>query len=746
MSDKNEQGRAAVTLAFFEAFARDQEAGELRSLEEYQAKWPGYEELIAEEFASAMSDFHADAEIESAATGKVAQYRIDSEIGRGAQGIVYRAHDEQLDRYVALKVFRRVLGDGVQARLRFQREARAASRLDHPGICTVYDSGVEGSSAFMAMRLVSGQSLAEQIAGMESPPAGKELRETVGLFITAAKALHAAHEAGLLHRDLKPGNLMVTPEGEAVILDFGLAGGLDAGFPSLTATGDVFGTPAYMPPEQVKEGSSGLDRTADVYSLGVSLYEAIALQRPYPGEDLEVLYKHILSGEKVDVRRLNPAISRDLAVVIATATDPEPDRRYQSAADFAEDLRRVASREPILARPTPSWLRAYRWMERNPVAATALLGLTVVLITAFGILPGFFAETPEERADRLLGIDTRRENEVEQLIRQGFQIGFGAEPFPARALFDRALAIEPDNATALVGRILVEMPMTDVALAILDSADAELLATADMLWLQGIILRVAGQEDAAEALLARAGDSSTDLRAFLEGHFAVRNFMPPNRKSEAEEALLQFRKAVMRSEQPRFHHYHSMLMAAQRAGDAAAMAEAERALVHHWPDSQATWEAIAQFFMPSDSAKAHAALERILELGPSAMAHLGLATQAEQAGDAAAAGKHYGQAIETSPRMAQAYLMRGNFLLRTADREAALPDFVSALRVAEGFPVPVCQKTLLSQLAALQDFERTIVILEELALERPDLCDGLREALPIHFSGDDLDGYLEVVK
>lgn len=743
MSAKNEQGRAAVILAFYEEFARDHEAGKLRDLEDYQTLWPGFEDVVAEEYRAAISDVQAEAGIEDAASGRIAHYRIEGEIGRGAQGFVYRAKDERLDRTVALKVFRRVLGDGVRARLRFQREARAASRLDHPGICTVYDSGVDGSSVFMAMRFVPGTSLAHRISESAAPPSGRQLRETVEMFSAAASALHAAHESGLLHRDLKPGNLMVTPEGHLVILDFGLASGLD--LPSLTATGEVFGTPAYMPPEQLKDGSGSVDRRADVYALGVSLYEAVTLRRPHGGDDLQPLYRSILSGEKEDPRALNPAISRDLAVVIETATEPERERRYQSAAVFAEDLRRVALREPILARPAPGWLRTYRWMERNPVAATALLGALVVTVTAFGILPGFFRESPQEQADRQLGTETRRVNQVEDLIQRGFQIGFGADPLPARALFDRAGELAPDDPTVLAGRVLLEMPDTDTALAILDGADRSLRENSDILWLRGVVLRVAGREVEAQEHLNRAGASTGDLRAFLEGHFAVRNFMPPVRVEEAERALEHFEEAVMRSTQPRFHHYHSMMMAAHRAGNEEAMAEAERALVHHWPESQATWEAIAQFYFPTDRDKAVDALRHILELGPSATAHLGLARHAETTGDTDAALQHYRDALAVNAELASAHLMQGDLLTSLDRQDDALQSYVNALRFAEGFMLPACRESLLQALASLDDHQRTVATLETLVVERPVLKVELRDAVSRHFSGDDLQSLLEAL-
>jgi serine/threonine protein kinase len=242
-SDAVTQDHPAIVHAFLERFERDHDAGRVDTVEAYQALWPGHAALIAREYALLVAPAAADHD-EADAPRRLAGYELLAEIGRGAQGIVYRAQDDRLDRVVALKVLRRHWTHDARSVARFRREALTVSRLDHPGICTVYESGTRDGHAFIAMKFVEGETLAARIARRKSdgtaPPSGAELMELVALIEQAARALQVAHASGVVHRDLKPGNIMVRPDGTAVLLDFGLAAGNDAGLATLTATGEIF--------------------------------------------------------------------------------------------------------------------------------------------------------------------------------------------------------------------------------------------------------------------------------------------------------------------------------------------------------------------------------------------------------------------------------------------------------------------------------------------------------------------------
>jgi formylglycine-generating enzyme required for sulfatase activity/predicted Ser/Thr protein kinase len=308
---------------------------------------------------------------------RLGPYRVERELGRGGQGVVYLARDVRLGRTVALKVLPAGGSSTQLARRRFWREVRAVSRLDHPSLCAVYDAGTEGDLLWIAMRHVEGRTLA---ARLRDPAAAREpLATSLELIERAARALHVAHEAGVVHRDVKPGNLMVTAAGEPVLLDFGLARD-DESFALLTRTGDWLGTPAYMSPEQVS--GARVDRRSDVWSLGATLYECVALRPPFEGDAHETLFDAILRKPPREPRRRLPA---DLKVVLGAALEKDPDRRYQTALDLAEDLRRLREHRPVRARPVGPLARLARWSRRNPVVAGGLASIVLSLTTALAI-------------------------------------------------------------------------------------------------------------------------------------------------------------------------------------------------------------------------------------------------------------------------------------------------------------------------------------------------------------------------
>lgn len=305
----------------------------------------------------------------------VGSYEIIKLLGQGAQGSVYLAHDPRLSRKVALKILKPTLFSDADNIARFRREAEAASRLEHPGICSVYEFGQADGVFFIAMQFVKGETLADRIEAIDPSTRNKgtsqeEIGRTLRYFESAARALHAAHEAGLLHRDIKPANLMVTPEDEPMILDFGLARVEESDSPTLTDTGVLMGTPAYMSAEQI-QGAHGLDRRTDVYSLGVALYEALTGSRPFQGNSNMDLFHNITAAPTPDPKRSNPGISTDLKIVLETALERNLARRYPDALALAEELRRVNEKQPIRARPAGLMLRGWRWSQRNPALAVA---------------------------------------------------------------------------------------------------------------------------------------------------------------------------------------------------------------------------------------------------------------------------------------------------------------------------------------------------------------------------------------
>ncbi len=362
---------------------------------------------------------------------QLGDFEILREIGRGGMGVVYLAHQKSLHRQVAVKVLAAGFGLTNRAVQRFHREAKAAAKLHHTNIVPIYSTGEYNGTHFYAMELIEGPSLDQVIrqlkrgsidntmfatpvatkqTALNGPDATAPYQESGGgsgsfgyglstssltsgaayfdtvarMIAEIAEALHYAHQQGVIHRDIKPSNLLLSPSDRLCINDFGLARLVEQ--TGMTITGEMVGTPRYMSPEQITAGRIPVDHRTDIYSLGATLYELLTLRPPFVGDQRDQILAQVIQKEPPQPHKLNLKVPRDLETICLKALEKDPDRRYQSGALMAEDLRRYLNRFAILARRAGPFDQLGKWIRRNPALSAALAGVLVFALGATGLI------------------------------------------------------------------------------------------------------------------------------------------------------------------------------------------------------------------------------------------------------------------------------------------------------------------------------------------------------------------------
>jgi len=376
---------------------------------------------------------------------RLGDFLLRREIGRGGMGVVYEAEQIPLGRRVALKVLFPTAALDPHAVERFRREARVAASLHHTNIVSVHAMGNEGETWYYAMDLVEGPSLSMTIqARRQADPVARPPADAVALarsFAGVADGLEVAHQAGILHRDVKPGNLLWGRDGALRLADFGLASMRRESSPDLTSTGAVLGTPAYLAPEMVRSGTKGLDGRSDVYGLGASLFEALALQPLHAGRDAREILASLLLASPPRLRALDATLPRAIEAVVSKATAPRPEDRYATAAQLADDLRRFAG----------PFVRSWRQVRRHPYrmgVAVLLLGAAATVFASVGARREADQRETAGRGERDHLVFGRSLQEAAEEVRRG-------RYDEAKAAYDRALSIEPTNWEVLARRALL---------------------------------------------------------------------------------------------------------------------------------------------------------------------------------------------------------------------------------------------------------------------------------------------------
>lgn len=548
-----------------------------------------------------------------AGLSKVDDYRLDREIGRGGNGTVYAATDLRLGRTVAVKILHADYAGQPTAVARFLREAQVLARLDHPGIVKVLGVGCEEGRPWLAMEHVRGLSLAQRIEELRrrGGHTGDSLRQLVVAIGDIAAALAHAHRAGIVHRDVKPSNVLLREDGRAVLTDFGIA--RDQRDPALTQTGVVVGSPHYLAPEQLGADATG-GPSADIYSLGATLYECITLTRAFDGPNAQAVIHAVLTTDPVDPRRLQRTLPPDLVAIVGKALEKEPAHRYPTAEALAADLRAFLELREVSARATTRLTRWFRRARRNPLlgAAAALSAVLLAVLLWLGLQwPGLVAAR-----------QAARDRDYDAAIAAGF-----ADRGDSDRHFLRALEIDADRPEAIVGLLMQAYSRGDTAAALAE-LDRRAGRTTDptLQRCRAWLLRDLGDVEAAASIEAGLPPPRTSLDLWVRALFLMGS--PPTPPAARAEALASISLAVRTSPKAHLALQIYWTRLANIAGDKEQRLEAAEALLRQWPDDPVALTVAGEALMQYDPKRAIATLRRAQERGardPRGMVSLGFA-------------------------------------------------------------------------------------------------------------------------
>ncbi len=523
----------------------------------------------------------------------IGDFRLVRELGRGGMGAVFEAEQLSVGRHVALKLLFPHLGLSQSRLERFRREAVAGGRLAHPNVVTVHGVGEDDGVHWIALELVpGGTTLADEIArlrGARELPAGW-YRRVAELFAAVADALAVAHEHGVVHRDVKPSNVLIDPQGRPRVADFGLA--RLEGEASLSRTGEMLGTPFYASPEQIGARRGGVDARTDVFSLGATLYEALTLTRPFDGDTSHQVWAKIRELDPPDPRALRSRVPRDLAVIAQKALEKDPERRYPTLRAMADDLRRFVASEPIHARPPGKVSRAMKLVRRHPVWSSVGAITFLALAIIFTLLVALERQNRVAHAERLLA------QEQAELARQE------RERADAFASFLTEVIGSADPRTS-EGPVTLDEVLDTARARLDDEAPDDPLLRAGLMERVGELYGSFGRDEEAQALLEHA-----------------RQLRGGERERDSSERVLESlreRLGRLHPAHPRYRELREQIEQLETASDVNRSLRTARALVElgRIDEARAAYEehiALLERALPPDHPDLDAAREELRAL------------------------------------------------------------------------------------------------------------------------------------
>jgi tetratricopeptide (TPR) repeat protein/predicted Ser/Thr protein kinase len=536
---------------------------------------------------------------DAAGEDHLGDFELRAEVGRGGMGIVYEARQRSLGRRVALKV----LADHVAADpariARFRREATMLAQLEHPNVVRVLDAGDSDGRHWLAMEFVDGESLDQRLQRLSQQGGhrGGSLRELVAVVQRIADALAHVHRAGILHRDVKPSNILLAQDGSPRLSDFGLARSTSS--PTLTAVGALAGTPHYLAPEYLTRGEAGA--AGDIWSLGATLYEVVTLRRPFDApRDEQVLYR-IVHHDPVDPRRHQRTLPADLAAIVLRALDKDPAARYPDMQAFAADLQAFLDLRPTVARPPSPLQRLRRWGRREPARAA----LAAVLLVALGLFGFLLLRLPTLRA----GERAAAAAAYESAIAEGFLRRADGNEALARAAASTARTLRPDAGEAIVVEVLQTLRFATAAAALQQLEELSRTPHDDdeaCQWLRVLILGRLGRQDEAEALARQLGEPRSQVALLLAAGRLVDGQTPAGLQAARELVSLATRIGP-----PRLlvHAQWAVLVRPEERAECAG------ALLRLWPQHPFALHLAATLLQWTDAPQALRLQQQALQLG-----------------------------------------------------------------------------------------------------------------------------------